>query len=375
MGSAMKAKLLNLAVVLVSCLIALAGIEVALRIWGPDVLAMGNQYVFYRFDPVLGWSNLPGASGQFSRLEFSYPVHINSVGMWDREVAAKRSDEFRVAVLGDSFTWGIGVPYCQRYTEVVEAINPKINALNFGVAGYSPIQYLLELDQVLAFKPDYVVLAFCLGNDLSDNVLSNPYVHPKPVAQLSADGSHFNIAGYPLIDSKEAGPELVTAESRLRIVGLVRRQLDRLQRRQGPLEKFDERWLYAPSEALTAAQRQRVAVMYKVNELILAAIRKRIEAALGPDRFAVLLVPTKLEYGIDPYMLKNSDPSIVSNAVLATLGRLKIPAIDGRSAIAPADFWEKDEHWRPSGHEKIGKLLAAHLAAAMAAAPDRLPAP
>ncbi len=370
----MKTTLQNLAVVLASCLIALAGIEGALRIWGPDVLAMGNQYVFYRFDPVLGWSNLPGAKGQFSRLEFSYPVEINAIGMWDREVAPKRSDEFRVAVLGDSFTWGIGAAYGERYTEVVEALDPRINVLNFGVAGFSPIQYLLELDQVLALQPDYVVVAFCLGNDVSDNVLANPYVHPKPVAKLSADGTRLEIGGYPLVDSKETGPDIIASEASLRLVGLVKRQWARLQRKQGAIETFDERWLYAPSETLRPKQRQRMVEMYKINELVLASIRDRVEAALGPDRLAVLLVPTKLEYQLDPYLPKDANPNAVADHVLESLARLKIPAVDGRPAITPADFWQKDEHWRPGGHAKIGKLLADHLASVMpkqAASPTR----
>jgi lysophospholipase L1-like esterase len=363
----MKAVILNIVVLLGACLVALAGVEGALRIWGTDVLAMGNQYIFYRFDPVLGWSNLPGAKGQFSRLEYSYPVAINSQGLWDREVEPKREGEFRVAVIGDSFTWGVGTPYGQRFTEVIEDLNPRINVLNFGVAGFAPIQYLLELGQVLALKPDHVVVAFCLGNDISDNVLSNPYVHPKPVAKLSADGS-LEITGYPLIDSKEAGPDLIgAAESHLRLVGFVQRQLERLHRKQTPLEKFDERWLYAPPASLTPALRRRMAEMYKVNELILAAIRDRVEAALGPGHLSVLLVPTKLEYGMDRFVHKDADPNVVANHVLETLARLKIPAVDGRPVITPADFWDRDEHWRPVGHGKIGKLLADHLASVMPA--------
>jgi len=34
-------------------MVSLCVIEVALRIWGLDAFPMGNQYVFYRFDPHL----------------------------------------------------------------------------------------------------------------------------------------------------------------------------------------------------------------------------------------------------------------------------------------------------------------------------------
>src|SRR5262249_55474855 len=161
---------------------------------------MGNQYVFFQFDPLLGWANLPNSHGQFSRLEFRHAVDINSLGMRDREVTDKRPNELRVAFLGDSFTWGVGATYGERFTEVLERLDPRVNALNFGVSGYSPIQYLLQIDKVLAFKPDYVIVAFCLGNDLTDNLTPDPYRHPKPYATLSDDGSKIDIKGYPLVD-------------------------------------------------------------------------------------------------------------------------------------------------------------------------------
>src|SRR5712671_3543587 len=204
----MKKFLQNIGLMLVSAVVALAGIEMGLRIWGPDVLVIGNQFVFYRYDPVLGWSNLPNMQGQFSRIEFSYPVQINSLGMRDAEPAGERKDEFKVAFLGDSFTWGVGAAYGERFTEVVEALDPRINALNFGVSGFAPVQYLLQIDQVLALKPDYVIVVLCLGNDLSDNVLVDPYGHSKPVAKLSPDGSKLEIGGYPLKENSEFGPRL-----------------------------------------------------------------------------------------------------------------------------------------------------------------------
>ena len=71
----------------------------------------------------------------FRRDEFRYPIKINSVGMWDQELNPKRSDEFRIAFLGDSFTWGWGAAYGERFTEILESQNHAINALNFGVPG------------------------------------------------------------------------------------------------------------------------------------------------------------------------------------------------------------------------------------------------
>src|ERR1043166_9101147 len=168
--SSVKTALQNAAVVLVATLIALVGIEICLRVWGPEVVALGDIYVFYRYDPVLGWDNLPNAHGYLTRAEYSTEVSNNSLGMRDVEIGEKRPGEYRVAFLGDSFTWGVGVSYGERFTRVSCITDPGIRPLNFGVSGFSPVQYLFQLDRVFPLKPDYVVLVFCLGNDLTDNV-------------------------------------------------------------------------------------------------------------------------------------------------------------------------------------------------------------
>ena len=355
----MNSLLKNVVLFLVSCLIAFGGIEVALRLW-PDVFVMGDQYVFYEYDPVLGWDNRPNMQGQFSRIEFSYPVKINSKGMRDVEVQEKRPDEFRVAVLGDSFVWGVGAAYGERFTEIVEAHNPKINVLNFGASGYSPIQYLLQLDKVFSLQPDYVVVAICLGNDLTDNVRYVPYNHPKPYVRLSADRTSFEIKGYPLPDTKEAGPYLVGAAQASRIVGLIKLNYDWWQKPKEGGEIVTEEWMYVPPDSLEPAESEAVRNAIKLNELLLAAIKQRVDTALGINRLAVLLVPTKFEIGQGlnrPF----ADRNRVANVVLASLSRLGIPAVDGRAVIFESDFWKVDAHWRPSGHRKIGELLAKFL--------------
>ena len=78
-------------------------------------------------------------------------------------------------------------------------------------------------------------------------------------------------------------------------------------------------------------------------------------------------MPTKFEFGHWLERWPDADPGAVASAVLASLSRLGIPAIDGRSAIEKADFWERDGHWRPVGHKKVGELLAGFLATRMVA--------
>jgi hypothetical protein len=356
-----KRLLQNAALLIISCAVALLGIEAGLRLFGPDVLALGNPYVFYKFDPVLGWANLPGNHGFYNRGEFNTEVAINADGMRDEPATAKRSDEFRVAVLGDSFTWGLGAAYGERFTEVLEAQNPALNALNFGVSGYGPIQYLLEIDEVLAMKPDFVLVAFCLSNDLRDNVESNPYGYAKPYAKLSADSATYEIAGYPLAESRGIGPAMMGAGSGLKIVSLAKIWIGDLRQRQDEVFPIEWQDFYRGEAGLDPQMQSKVDYGFRVNALLLEALAKRVTAALGPDRFAVLLGPTKAEVGLQPSVAP-PDRQNVGDRVLADLNRLHITAIDGRGSVGPEDFWRSDGHWRASGHRRIGLLLADFFA-------------
>jgi hypothetical protein len=138
------------------------------------------------------------------------------------------------------------------------------------------------------------------------------------------------------------------------------------QRRQPPPDPVDDvldaAMLYVPADKIAEpSQRQRVADAFKLNELILASMKRKIEAALGPDRFAVMLVPMRWDFPGNPPR-PDAVHDTVANGVLASLSRLGIPAIDGRAVLTPDDFWARDIHWRPSGHRKIGNQLGTFLA-------------
>lgn len=351
-----------------SSLIALGGIEVGLRTIGDD-LAIGNQYAFYRFDPELGWGNTPGETGTYIRREFSYPVSNNALGMRDDEIEAKEPGEKRIAVLGDSFTWGVGAAADERFTEVIEKLDPTFNVLNFGVSGYGTVQEAVQLEQVLAQNPDAVVVAFCLGNDPLDNLLPFRYSYHKPTAELGPDGK-VGIVGYPLYEAQSFGAALSGGLSELRIVGLVQQFLRRRAEKTWMEEngrKVDvalrDAQMYAPDAALTEDERAQRERALDVAAGLLAQMNAETTAKLGSGRFVVLLVPTKFEAGIAEQAPDGAEPNRVADAIKTRLDAAGVPVVDGRAVITPQDFWERDGHWRPAGHEKIGRLLADDLEA------------
>ena len=97
----------------------------------------------------------------------------NSCGMRDREYSiAKPQGTYRIAMLGDSFTFGWGVQSEDSFAKVLERnLNSRSKAgqnfevMNFGVPGYSTFQEVAKFKETGAiFDPDAIIVFF-IEND------------------------------------------------------------------------------------------------------------------------------------------------------------------------------------------------------------------
>lgn len=98
---------------------------------------------------------------------------ISSQGIRGPEYGPKAADEFRIVILGDSFTFGHALRTEENFPYVLEqALNtarlPKrITAINCGVPGFAPWQERLFLHQRgFGFEPDLVILQVFPANDV-----------------------------------------------------------------------------------------------------------------------------------------------------------------------------------------------------------------
>ena len=81
-------------------------------------------------------------------------VTINALGMRDRELAADpERGEFRVAIMGDSLPFGIGVAYADSIPAAIEGElqsrapeGVRFRTMNFGVPSYNTEQELVQFD-------------------------------------------------------------------------------------------------------------------------------------------------------------------------------------------------------------------------------------
>jgi hypothetical protein len=134
----------------------------------------------WQYDPELGWSQKPDTSTTIKYPQFEISVQTNSIGLRDKEYPFERTDKKRILFLGDSYTWGFGVEYEERFTEILESRHPEWEMINAGLSGYGTDQeYLYYLKEGHKFNADVVILLLYY-NDFENNYRSEQFYYHKP---------------------------------------------------------------------------------------------------------------------------------------------------------------------------------------------------
>ncbi|MFH1850299.1 MAG: GDSL-type esterase/lipase family protein [archaeon] len=96
---------------------------------------------------------------------------VNSDGFRDKNYTVGRpAGKERIIVLGDSYTFGLGVHSNETFPKILESrLGHRYEVLNFGVTGYDTEEEVTMLESVgLKYNPDLVVVAF-LTNDVTNH--------------------------------------------------------------------------------------------------------------------------------------------------------------------------------------------------------------
>jgi lysophospholipase L1-like esterase len=113
-------------------------------------------------------------------------VVINSLGFREREVAPKIPGRYRIAVVGDSFTWGQGIQARDRFSDLLEGfLGARYEVLNFGIPGNNLPEHLNALDLVLKLQPDFVLLQLYI-NDFETANMQRPKTYPLLPSDLDS---------------------------------------------------------------------------------------------------------------------------------------------------------------------------------------------
>jgi hypothetical protein len=147
-------------VLIAATIASLASLEVGLRIFSPQ-LAKLRQLVEVTGDE-RGYAPKPSTridfDGVFETLSHPIVWQTNAEGFRDDHDVGAPGERFRVATYGDSETFGWSVALDDTFQRRMEAIDPRVEVLNFGVPGYQVINIRKQLERTLpVFQPDLAI--------------------------------------------------------------------------------------------------------------------------------------------------------------------------------------------------------------------------
>lgn len=180
-GRAPKTKplLLNGSLLVVSLLISLALLEIGIRLALPtepvslELYMPDPAYLFMLKPNARSYHQIPVADNESAVV----PMSVSSQALRDREYGEKESGEFRILMLGDSFTMGHAVQIEESISRFLEHElsrefpNRKVTVINGGIGGGGPLQYLGMLRQIgVSLEPDLVILQLFPQNDIENSL-------------------------------------------------------------------------------------------------------------------------------------------------------------------------------------------------------------
>lgn len=171
----------NSALLAVALLLSAVCVEIGARIvFEPIVPARlgyvaDPDYIYTLASNVKGVHRITDTEGD----PFEYEVVLSAQGIYAHEVyGPKRADEFRIVMLGDSFTAGHGLRWEDTLGQALQTLladEPLIKrcvVINCGVGAYGPWQergFLKE--RGFPFDPDLVIHQLFTANDIHDTLL------------------------------------------------------------------------------------------------------------------------------------------------------------------------------------------------------------
>jgi hypothetical protein len=174
------------------CLLILF-LEGSVRLAQPWLRRISPTYYYRQYmetllrpSPVLVWEGIPGSEAQIANSAgrtLSYKR--NSLG-WREGEFAPFGAAVNGLVLGDSFSFGMGVAKEERFSEQLEQRLPGMNVWNQGEIGYAPDQYLLLAERWLPPFPWNFLVIQLSNNDLND-VAGHIWVAPHSTTGIPAE--------------------------------------------------------------------------------------------------------------------------------------------------------------------------------------------
>ncbi len=351
----------RLALAAVSILLTLLLAEGALRLAGFGGAGRGSPWFaggshpryLFRPDPATGYSLRPGFVGRdvAASGEFEVPVAIDARGLRQhRRIAPAGGGP--VLVVGDSMTYGEGVPVDEAFPAVLEARLGRTGGsrvINGGVPGYDSRQMVARGRRLVGrFDPPLVLVVFEASWDLDR--CSHPFVYRDGYIVAWGWRHRLELVGGNLysweVHSPLLGPWIARLEGHSRLARLALPAAVRLARRLAGRGGGGAAPLPPPAD-------------WAPCEDALAGFSADLRRG-GRDLLVVLADSPKAR-----------DREATARLAARLAGR-RVPVLR-LDDLLPADRVEarrfpRDRHWNAAGHRAVGEALARALAPRLSAA-------
>jgi hypothetical protein len=159
-------------------LVMLILIEVLVRVWGYSTMYLYDPiYMPYSKSPLIPYVMKPNL--HHVRAHGNIWINTDSLGLRSqitgRTYGSKETNEYRIAFVGDSVTFGAGVPTEKTYPVIVQNLlnqrqnHCQVTVFNFGVSSYSVKEMAATLKyRVPKVNPDLVIMSI-VYNDFDTN--------------------------------------------------------------------------------------------------------------------------------------------------------------------------------------------------------------
>lgn len=346
--------------------VALILTEWALGFYSQRTQVQSMDPGFIRYHPQLGWSLSPGWSGQHKHYDYEASYQIGPDGF--RSQPAKdqlEPDSRRIAVIGDSFTFGLGVEDDETFAALLNLGTDEL-FVNYGVPGTSTDQHLLLLNQILERRyHDEVLLVVYLPNDVLDNTLQYPLQAEQAKPRFLLDGNELILDNVPV--------PRVAKPARLRSTTMGSIVLNGLENEAGFLERSQLGRLlqsglgigsFEMTELQPVLSQNLSPALLLFSALLDASVnvtneqQSELTLVLLPGRDA-LLNQDGVSHHFQEY-LRQEIITMADSRGVSVIDLMTELATQPRGNLA--DFYfPNDGHLTPAGHEFVADVLASDL--------------
>ena len=150
--------------------ITIALIAAVLFFFGVDAAAAAYLYAERRNSGLI-WA--PDSTVEHATTEFHYFTHVNNLGFRGPDFSRRpKSGTERIAIIGDSFTYGWGLEQDQTWPAILEqclrSAARRVEIANLGVPGAGPLSYAdLAPRALAALHPDVLLVAVVQADDIA----------------------------------------------------------------------------------------------------------------------------------------------------------------------------------------------------------------